>query len=535
MSERPPRDPGGIAGQVAAFRELLARTSAEDLAAALGAARGATGPSRRRPRRDEAVTYLVRVVLDEVEPPVWRLIKVPSSTRLDVLHGVVQAAMGWAGGHLHGFSSGDEPADPAAERYLTELDVEEGDEGVAEADVTLDEVLAEPADRLFYAYDFGDGWHHTLTLEVVEPCDDDPPVRCLDGARACPPEDCGGPDGYAELLEIARAAAAGRPIDGDGAERLRWVFPGHTPGDIVAKADQFDRAQADDAVAYAAGTRRPGGAGRSGAGRSGAGQARGRGAGGGRAGVGSRRTGKVPAQPEPGTLPEPVGRLLARAGPGLGLLAELVAAAGLDQPVLVDASVATRMVEPFAWLVRYVGTRGVDLTSAGYLRPPDVAAVAEHLRLGGEWLGSATREVHAPPVLEFRQACQAVGLLRPVKGRVTVTRNGVALAEDPVALWWYLAGRLPLGRRDVEQDAGAALLLVAAAGRDEEPLPAVLAALGWAPRAGGTLEPWQVRRAAASTWEVLRRLGAVSSDTPGKHGPTSEGVAFSRAALRAWA
>ena len=41
---------------------------------------------------------------------------------------------------------------------------------------------------------------------------------CLDGRRACPPEDCGGPWGYKELLEILAD-----PSHEEHAERVEWV------------------------------------------------------------------------------------------------------------------------------------------------------------------------------------------------------------------------------------------------------------------------------------------------------------------------
>jgi len=56
--------------------------------------------------------------------------------------------------------------------------------------------------RLVYEYDFGDGWTHDNLVEKVLP--PDPGVaypRCIAGARACPPEDCGGVWGYADLLD----------------------------------------------------------------------------------------------------------------------------------------------------------------------------------------------------------------------------------------------------------------------------------------------------------------------------------------------
>lgn len=51
-----------------------------------------------------------------------------------------------------------------------------------------------------YIYDFGDDWMHKITLEkITEEVHKN--ADCIDGEGACPPEDCGGPWGYAELKE----------------------------------------------------------------------------------------------------------------------------------------------------------------------------------------------------------------------------------------------------------------------------------------------------------------------------------------------
>ncbi len=56
-----------------------------------------------------------------------------------------------------------------------------------------------------YEYDFGDHWRHDVTVEALLPCSEKGRrFTCLDGARACPPEDCGGVHGYAELLRTLR-------------------------------------------------------------------------------------------------------------------------------------------------------------------------------------------------------------------------------------------------------------------------------------------------------------------------------------------
>ena len=110
--------------------------------------------------------------------------------------------------------------------------------------------------------------------------------------------------------------------------------------------------------------------------------------------------------------------------PARARLLALVAAARLDAPVLVDTSALTSMVEPFAWFVRHVGIDGRPLTAQGYLKPADVTAVAEHLRLDDEWIGTVNRESLTPAVAEFRTAAMRTGLLRVAKGRIHAWARG---------------------------------------------------------------------------------------------------------------
>jgi Plasmid pRiA4b ORF-3-like protein len=67
----------------------------------------------------------------------------------------------------------------------------------------LAQVLAKPKAQMTYLYDFGDSWEHRIELEQVLPLEEGKtyPV-CIAGKRNCPPEDCGGPWGYQNMLEI---------------------------------------------------------------------------------------------------------------------------------------------------------------------------------------------------------------------------------------------------------------------------------------------------------------------------------------------
>ena len=63
--------------------------------------------------------------------------------------------------------------------------------------------LMDDGERTFqYLYDYGDGWCCIVVLEAVAPMRSDVSYpRIAEGARRGPPEDVGGPWGYAEFLE----------------------------------------------------------------------------------------------------------------------------------------------------------------------------------------------------------------------------------------------------------------------------------------------------------------------------------------------
>ncbi|MCL2465183.1 MAG: plasmid pRiA4b ORF-3 family protein, partial [Micrococcales bacterium] len=419
----------------------------------------------RRPPLSEVFTYRIRVELLDVTPKIWRLVEVPSTLTLEALHSVLQTAMGWTDSHLHRFTLGNPRTDWPVESFLTAFDIEEGDEGAAEADVRLDEVMQQPGDELGYTYDLGDDWDHVVRLESARPrAADDPPAALLDGRRACPPEDCGGAPGYDELLALLARAARGERLDPDERQQLEWLCDDQAPADVLAETKRLDVAAIDAELRA------------------------------GRAGsvpaadlddldsfdVASAvlATGAVPVVvPLPARLADLVGRCDL---PGRRRLLELIASARLDEPVDVDAATAATMVAPFAWFVRHIGLAGQPLTSQGYLKPVDVSAVCEHLHLGDEWIGTMNRESLTPPVSEFRRAAREAGLVRVAKGRIHATARGMTLADDPVGLWQHLADRMPVGRRDDERDAGNLVLLMTAAGCDgNNDLGPLMTSVGW--------------------------------------------------------
>lgn len=140
------------------------------------------------------VAAQVKVKLRGVsKPPVWRRLHVRADMGLDRLHEAIIAAFGWADYHMHVFESGPERfGSPDPELGFAD-----------ERAVSVGELLGEVGDRLLYTYDFGDDWEHEIVVEKLLEVDPEARYPVLVAAKgACPPEDCGGPWGYAELKEI---------------------------------------------------------------------------------------------------------------------------------------------------------------------------------------------------------------------------------------------------------------------------------------------------------------------------------------------
>jgi hypothetical protein len=156
------------------------------------------------------------VTLRDVDPPVWRRVVVPERTTLADLHRLLQAVMGWQDAHLWLF-------DVDGVRYG---DIEDLDDLGDPRSVA---VGAMPDGTVFrYDYDFGDGWEHDIRVEnhrIAEA------PSCLDGARACPPEDCRGAPGYKHLLDVV--ADPGHP---EYPELVDWLG-------VPLDAEAFDTAE----------------------------------------------------------------------------------------------------------------------------------------------------------------------------------------------------------------------------------------------------------------------------------------------------
>jgi hypothetical protein len=186
----------------------------------------APGPRRRT---SESALQL-RVSLRDTD--VWRRLVVPASLTLRELYAVLQTAMGWEDYHLHLFD-----VDGVLYGDVEEMEGQPlGDEETF--------TLAQAADAVrefVYEYDFGDSWHHDIVIEQAMPSVGTGTPHLVDGAGACPPEDCGGPGGFENLL-----AVLADPTDEEHEEMLEWVGGSYDPAafdidSLNAALELYDR------------------------------------------------------------------------------------------------------------------------------------------------------------------------------------------------------------------------------------------------------------------------------------------------------
>jgi hypothetical protein len=178
--------------------------------------RAATAQVPGRKSKPTDAVYQFKITLLGAKPAIWRRIQVQDCT-LDKLHEHIQAAMGWTNSHLHQFEI-------KGKRYSDPELLDDGFEDSECGDSTrtnLSQILPKSGKRFActYEYDFGDGWQHEVLFEGSPPVDPKSKYpACLEGERACPPEDCGGVWGYVDFL-----AAIGNPKHEDHDSMLEWI------------------------------------------------------------------------------------------------------------------------------------------------------------------------------------------------------------------------------------------------------------------------------------------------------------------------
>lgn len=145
--------------------------------------------------------FLLEISLLDCKPSIWRKVMVPADIQLEDLHKVIQSTMGWSNSHLHQFIQGGIFYLPG---HSVDTEWQEEDE-IHYKGILLSALLSSENEKIYYEYDFGDGWVHEIVLEKILPVEKDTkyPI-CTSGEMDCPPEDCGGAGGYQEILKILK-------------------------------------------------------------------------------------------------------------------------------------------------------------------------------------------------------------------------------------------------------------------------------------------------------------------------------------------
>lgn len=169
----------------------------------------------------------IKVTLKDVKPAVMRCLVVPITLRLDRLHLTLQAAFGWTDSHLFEFLAGE-----GWHWGIPDPDNDFGHQPIDARKARLSDIVHETgAKTIHYLYDFGDSWDHVIKLEKwFENTSTDGLPLLLDAVGRCPPEDVGGPPGYADYLE-----AIGDPAHPEH-EHMRTWGPDRFDPNVVDRA-----------------------------------------------------------------------------------------------------------------------------------------------------------------------------------------------------------------------------------------------------------------------------------------------------------
>ena len=217
----------------------------------------------------------MKIILDGIKPAIWREIRVESDISVEELHETIQKAMGWEDYHPYEFQIGDKTITPEEDGFnmaeiamhhlhkspefiamveqqalgkgshrqnldrmnkLLENARQKSSDNQINPNARIDKLIDAVGQRFTYLYDFGDRWQHTITVKNIKDKEEGNVYpSCTAGERACPPEDCGGPHGYEELMEIRK-----NKKHPDYNERVRdWLGDGYDP-------ERFDLEQTDD-------------------------------------------------------------------------------------------------------------------------------------------------------------------------------------------------------------------------------------------------------------------------------------------------
>lgn len=161
------------------------------------------------------MTFQFKIQLKNIShPPVWRRVLVPFHFSFYKFHLVIQDAFGWGNYHMFQFSPNGFGSYPTIKEPFED---DEDDDCMDAADTEIGDIFKAEGRKFTYIYDFGDTWEHKIILEKIIP-DKTTIADCIAGKGTCPPEDCGGPWGYMNMIEILKD-----PENPEYAEMKEWL------------------------------------------------------------------------------------------------------------------------------------------------------------------------------------------------------------------------------------------------------------------------------------------------------------------------
>jgi hypothetical protein len=141
-----------------------------------------------------------------------------------------------------------------------------------------------------------------------------------------------------------------------------------------------------------------------------------------------------------------IGAMLGRLSPwSVRALEPKVASLALGTAPEISADDAAATTHPYRRLVEMIGSEGVDLTRAGYLPPKLAADLADEIGISRPWGRHTESESSTPGLVALRSRARKIGLVRVYRRRLIATKAGIALTQDPVALWWRVAAGVSKG------------------------------------------------------------------------------------------
>lgn len=190
--------------------------------------------------------FALEMELMDSPVPIKRCLHIPANMNLGYVQEVLMLAMGWEGNHLKEIRCG-------GFTYFTRMaggENPEEMEGFPQRDsfqYTFGDLLKLPGDTFTFIYDLGDDWKHIVKLTDIMPNREDHTdgdyagAHLISGQGACPPEDIGGVDGYADMLK-----SLSDPKDEERESYLKWLGRDFDPEffdlyELQNRVDDFQR------------------------------------------------------------------------------------------------------------------------------------------------------------------------------------------------------------------------------------------------------------------------------------------------------